>query len=135
MKKAYLEHINITVKSPEELAALFCRIFDWEIRWEGASLDNGRSIHVGSDNSYLALYTHNNLSHEGLVTEKTRSYLRNNNLNHIGIVVDDLDKVEAKIIQEGFMPCDYGDYDPGRRFYFSVDRLEIEVISYAVRED
>ena len=130
MKDAFLEHTNITVKNPEILASLFCRLFDWEIRWEGDAKDNGRSIHVGNKDSYFALYTHSNISHEGLVSEKSQNHLRNNNLNHIGIVVADLDKVEAKIIEEGFEPFNYADYEPGRRFYFIVDGLEIEVISY-----
>jgi len=53
-------------------------------------------------------------------------------LNHIGIVVDDLDAVEKLVIAKGFKPFSHGNYEPGRRFYFyDSDRLEFEVISYS----
>ena len=125
MKNAYLEHTNLTVKNPEELASLFCRLFDWKIRWEGDALDNGRTIHVGSDDSYLALYTHAELEEK-----YPRNHLAIHNINHLGIVVSDIDEVEAKVKEEGFEPINHADYDPGRRFYFLIDDLEIEIVSY-----
>ncbi len=126
MKPAYLEHANLTVKDPDELAALFCRLFDWKIRWAGEALNNGRTVHVGSEDSYLALYTHENAT-------ETRS--RNpsviNNLNHLGFVVSDIDEIELKVKEEGYEPINHADYDPGRRFYFMIDELEIEVVDYS----
>ena len=126
MKNAYLEHTNLTVKEPDELAALFCRLFDWKIRWRGDALDNGTTVHVGSADSYLALYTHDNAT-----VTASRNPKIINNLNHLGIVVADLDSVEAKVKQEGYLPFNHGDYDPGRRFYFMIDELEIEVVEYS----
>lgn len=127
--KAYLEHINVTVKDPDKLSALLCRLFDWKVRWSGAALDNGSSVHVGNDDSYLALYTHENTT-----DKKSDSHLNHlliNNLNHLGIVVSDLDKVELNVKAEGYEPCSHGDYEPGRRFYFHVDQLEIEIVEYS----
>ena len=128
MKNAYLEHTNLTVLNPEDLASLFCRLFDWKIRWQGDALDHGRTIHVGSDDSYLALYTHDK------VTKSSCNHLVDNNLNHLGIVVSDLEEIEAKVKEEGYEPFNFGDYEPGRRFYFLIDSLEIEIISYADKE-
>ena len=129
MKQAYLEHTNLTVKDPDQLAALFSRLFDWKIRWRGAALNDGLTVHVGSDESYLALYTHSD------VTEtRSRDTFVINNLNHLGVVVSDIDKVESKVKDEGYSPFNHGDYDPGRRFYFMIDELEIEVISYSDTE-
>ncbi len=125
MKHSYLEHTNLTVKDPDELAALFCRLFDWKIRWRGDALDNGTTVHVGSDESYLALYTHLNVT-----DTRSRNHMKINNLNHLGIVVSNLDKVELKVKQEGFEPFNHANYEPGRRFYFMIDKLEIEVITY-----
>ena len=52
-------------------------------------------------------------------------------LNHIGVEVDDLDAVEARVIAAGLLPFNHGDYDPGRRFYFlDPDGIEYEVVSY-----
>jgi hypothetical protein len=53
-------------------------------------------------------------------------------LNHVAIVVDDLDATEAKIIAAGYETLNHGDYEPGRRFYFyDDDRIEYEVVSYS----
>lgn len=52
-------------------------------------------------------------------------------LNHLGIVVDDLDSAEKRILAAGFKTRSHGDYEPGRRFYFEDgDGLEFEVIAY-----
>ena len=59
-----------------------------------------------------------------------RDVLLINNLNHLGIVVSDIDEVELKVKKEGYEPFSHADYDPGKRFYFLIDELEIEVISY-----
>lgn len=125
MRNSYLEHTNLTVKDPDLLAALFVRLFDWKIRWSGDALDNGRTIHVGNEDSYLALYTHDNVT-----DNRSRNHLAINNINHLGIVVSDIDAVESKVKEEGYEPINHADYDPGRRFYFLIDKLEIEVIAY-----
>jgi catechol 2,3-dioxygenase-like lactoylglutathione lyase family enzyme len=53
-------------------------------------------------------------------------------LNHVGVVVEDLDATEAKVRAAGFAPHSHADYEPGRRFYFhDRDGIEFEVVSYA----
>ncbi|MEH6455305.1 MAG: VOC family protein [Cocleimonas sp.] len=125
MKNAYLEHTNLTVKDPDELAELFCRLFDWKIRWRGDALNDGLTVHVGCNESYLALYTHDDVT-----DTRSRNTIKINNLNHLGIVVSDIDEVESKVKEEGYEPFNHADYDPGKRFYFLIDKLEVEVISY-----
>ncbi|MEK7687259.1 MAG: VOC family protein, partial [Pseudomonadota bacterium] len=52
-------------------------------------------------------------------------------LNHIGVEVDDLAAVEARVLAAGLRPFAHDDYDPGRRFYFlDPDGIEYEVVSY-----
>ena len=54
------------------------------------------------------------------------------NLNHLGVVVDDLDAVEAKIKAKGYETHSHANYEPGRRFYLHEENgVEIEVIFYA----
>ena len=125
-KAAYLEHTNITVTDPDALAALLCSLFDWRIRWSGASINDGYSVHVGSDDSYLALYTNNHVRRD-----PQRGHATLHNLNHVAVVVDDLDNVEAKVVNNGLEPFNFGNYEPGKRFYFYANPgLEIEVVSY-----
>jgi len=55
-------------------------------------------------------------------------------LNHLGIMVDDLEDAESRIMAAGFKTFSHGDYKPGKRFYFNApDQLEIEVVSYQSR--
>ena len=122
----FLEHTNLTVRNPGDLADKLVNIFDWKVRWSGDALNNGHTVHVGSDTSYLALYTPVSLD-----DSKDRDDTRLNNLNHLGIVVDDLDAIEAKVVAHGYKPFGHREYEPGKRFYFLADDdIELEVISY-----
>ena len=126
MTAPFIEHVNITVSDPDRSAALFAALFGWRVRWEGPSLNNGRTVHVGDDRFYLALYTLH-----GAGTDPD-TFRKGQPLNHVGIVVDDLDAMEAKVIAAGLTPFSHGDYEPGRRFYFlDHDGTEFELVSYA----
>lgn len=119
-----IEHVNLTVSDAERAAALMRRIFGWQTRWQGPARDDGRVIHVGNEDHYLALYTQKEGSGP-LEFEKGQP------LNHVGVEVDDLDATEQRVIEAGFVPFSHGDYDPGRRFYFfDGDGIEFEVVSY-----
>lgn len=127
---AELEHLNVTVSDPQKMAGLLGDLFGWKIRWEGASMDGqGYTVHVGSDDTYLALYANNGGAPK---TPDGKSYNRIAGLNHIGVIVDDLDQQEEVVKSLGLTPTSHGDYEPGRRFYFDTPYgVEIEVISYA----
>jgi catechol 2,3-dioxygenase-like lactoylglutathione lyase family enzyme len=122
-----LEHLNVTVTAPQEIAAVLCELFGWHIRWEGAAKDNGYTVHVGDEDSYLALYKPG----KSLVP-MGNTYEQIAGLNHVGVVVDDLDAIERKVVAAGYTPHSHGDYEPGLRFYFDgPDGIEFEVVSYA----
>lgn len=121
-----LEHVNITVSDPQRTAEMLCTLFGWEIRWKGPSGLGGHSIHVGSEEDYLAIY-----APPQPATGPAKREWKCGNLNHVGIVVDDIAAVEAKIKAYGLTPFNHADYEPGRRFYFlDGDGIEFEVVSY-----
>ena len=121
---AIVEHVNITVTNPEATAHLLCELFDWQVRWQGPSSLGGRTVHVGTPESYLAVYSPD-------VAGSTRVARKGGGLNHIGIQVEDLDAVEQRILSAGFTTFSHGDYEPGKRFYFNdADGIEYEVVSY-----
>lgn len=123
---AMLEHANYTVSDSDATARWMCDLFGWHIRWKGPSIDGGQSIHVGNDTQYLALYTPGKST-----TEKPNSYLTCGGLNHIAVVVDDIDAMEKTISEAGFTAGNHADYEPGRRFYFhDHDNIEYEVVQY-----
>ena len=124
---ASLEHINLTVRDPKKTAKLLVDLFDWQIRWEGESIHDGYTLHVGDQTSYLAIY-----GRREKFDGEMRSYDLVGGLNHVGIVVDDLEGVEKRVKAAGFLPHSHADYEPGRRFYFKdSDGLEFEVINYS----
>jgi catechol 2,3-dioxygenase-like lactoylglutathione lyase family enzyme len=126
-KAAGLEHVNITVSDPDRTAALLSRLFGWRVRWTGASKSGGRSVHVGAEQWYVALYGPPALDADARDPGRLVG-----GLNHVGVLVDDLDAAEARVIAEGLAPFNHGDYEPGRRFYFlDPDGIEFEVVSYA----
>ena len=125
MPSAKLEHVNFTATDPKATAALLCEIFDWRIRWEGAAINDGYTVHVGDDDSYVAVYS------RGGPGEPPNSYETKSGLNHIGIVVKDIDAIEEKVKRAGLKPHSHADYEPGQRFYFyDPDGVEFEVVSY-----
>ncbi len=118
---ARLEHANVTVADPDQTAQMLCDVFGWRVRWSGPSLLGGQTVHVGSDDGYLAVFASDHPTAFG-----------RQRLNHLGIQVDDLDAVEARVVAAGMTPHTHGDYEPGRRFYFDdTDGIEYEVVSYA----
>lgn len=124
MAEPRIEHVNLTVSDPERAAGLMERLFGWHIRWEGAAQRGGRTIHVGTDQHYLALYT-------GDRSYTAEDFAKGRPLNHVGVLVDDLDATERRVVDAGLVPFSHGDYEPGRRFYFlDPDGIEYEVVSY-----
>ena len=122
MPTGSLEHVNITVSDPERSAALLKRICGWHERWRGASQMGGWTIHCGDDRAYVAIYTRDGAA---------GPFAKGVPLNHVGLVVDDLDAAEAAVIEAGLKPFNHADYEPGRRFYFfDWDHIEWEIVSY-----
>ncbi len=124
MANARLEHLNMTVSDPKSTAAWMARVFGWKTRWEGPGMTTGYTMHVGDDDAYVALFAYPEAQSAG-----SSSYHTVGGLNHVAVVVDDLDAVEAKVTAEGFAPKNHADYEPGQRFYFEDgDGIEFEVV-------
>jgi catechol 2,3-dioxygenase-like lactoylglutathione lyase family enzyme len=123
MPTGFLEHANITVSDPERSSALLQALCGWHERWRGPSQLGGWTIHVGSERDYMAVY-----SSGEPVPER---YRKSAPLNHVGLVVDDLDEAERIVVAAGLEPFNHMDYEPGRRFYFfDWDGIEFEMVSY-----
>ena len=122
MPTGRLEHANISVSDPDRSAALLTELLGWHERWSGPSMNNGRTIHLGTEDAYVALYTGDHV---------TGGYSKGQPLNHLGFVVDDLDAAEKVVVAHGLKPFGHDDYEPGRRFYFfDWDGIEFEVVNY-----
>ena len=128
MQKAILEHINMTVSDPDKTAEMLADLFGWKIRWSGDSLNNGRSVHVGNEDDYVALYS----AGPPRTLDDNENYRLAGAVNHLGILVDDLAAAEKRILEYGIKTHSHQTYEPGSRFYFhDHDGIEYEVLSYA----
>lgn len=130
MATGSLEHANLTVTQPERSSALLRNLLGWQERWRGKSKMGGDTIHIGepaNGASYIALYANDEVR-----AERERRYAKGEPLNHLGLLVDDLDAAQEVVAAAGLTPFGHGDYEPGRRFYFfDWDGIEFEVVSYA----
>jgi catechol 2,3-dioxygenase-like lactoylglutathione lyase family enzyme len=126
MMKAELEHTNLTVSDAEATAAWMQEVFGWRIRWSGPAINGGHTIHIGTEDHYLAIF-------QPAVAQlaTATSYETIGGLNHLAFIVDDLDAAEAAVKAAGFTPGNHADYEPGRRFYFrDHDNIEYELVQY-----
>lgn len=125
MPPAGIEHVNLTVSDNARSAALLEALFGWRERWHGPARDGGDTRHIGTEDAYVALYT------PPPGTGDATQFAKGMPLNHVGVVVDDLAVIEARVVAAGLTPFAHGDYAPGRRFYFlDPDGIEFEVVSY-----
>lgn len=123
MLQGTLEHANLTVSDIERLSSFLQKLLGWHERWRGPALNGGETIHVGDERTYLALYN-DRQPHDGFVKGAP--------LNHVGLLVDDLDAAEKIVLEAGLVTLNHADYSPGRRFYFfDWDGIEFEIVSYA----
>lgn len=126
MSNVRLEHTNITVSDPKATAAWIEKVFGWKIRWEGPGMQTGYTVHIGNEDSYVALF-----SYGGAMAAKSDSYTTIGGLNHVAVFTDDIDAVETRVHEAGFQAVNHNDYAPGRRFYFhDNDDIEWEVASH-----
>jgi len=129
--QANIEHINLSASDPDNTARQLCELFNWKVRWSGASMDDGYTVHGGSQSSYVAIY-----KNDPLYVHTQRSHNTVHNLNHIGIMVDDLNTIEEKARALGLEPFNHSNYGPCDSFYcYLEDGLEIEVINYKRQAD
>ncbi|TNJ47642.1 VOC family protein [Phaeobacter sp. B1627] len=123
---AILEHANLCVSDPDRTAAWMEKIFGWRLRWQGPAINGGYSVHVGNKDSYIALY-----APARPLADPSPPYSAKGALNHIALIVEDLDRAETAVKEAGFTPMNHGDYEPGRRFYFRDENLvEYELVQY-----
>ena len=96
-QKGYLEHANITVSDINEGIKFFHTAFPtFKIRG-GAGEGTEKWVHFGDDNTYVAINQGD--KQKG---DNHPNYLRNG-INHIGFVVDDVETLAERLLNNGFV--------------------------------
>ncbi len=94
-----IEHANITVPNIDEAIA-FIKIAapDFNVRTDQSPADSNRWAHIGNDDFYFALQQ----AHIGSSPEKPRTPYKNIGVNHIALVVDNLDDIEKRLVEANY---------------------------------
>jgi len=96
-----LEHLNITV--PDVDAAIrFIKIIapDFTVRFDEVSDRGYRWVHIGNEDSYIALQE----PHPGFESMAPLQTYRNHGINHIGVIIQDATNAEKKLLARGYKP-------------------------------
>ena len=127
--QAYVEHANITVSNIDD-AVQFIQTAIPEFKERHRGQTNYRWCHIGTDDSYIALQ-------EVVEREQTdRSPYLDVGINHIGIVVDDVDRVEKRLLAAGYEQNDIGEDNPFRKrvYFYDASGVEWEFIEYLTHD-
>ena len=127
--QAYVEHANITVINIDDAVQFIqTAIPEFKVRHRGET--QYRWCHIGTDNSYIALQ-------EMVAREQTdRAPYLDVGINHIGLVVDDVDQVKQRLLSDGYQQNDIGEENPYRKRVYFYDRsgVEWEFIQYLTQD-
>lgn len=99
-------------------------LFGWQEKWRGRGME-GHSILIGTDSTYIALYTP-----DYELSETVPMYNHKAAINHIGIITGDLEKTRTTVLNNGFTIHTEVELAPTKRLYFFLQGIEIEVAEY-----
>ena len=126
----YIEHANITVPDLDEAITFLTTAFpEFQVRGRGESdTDAGPKqwLHLGTDATYIALEQHVE------ATDSGRRPYRDNGVNHIAFVVDDVDGVMDRLMAGGYREGIPVEPHPHRKRTYVHDHggMEYEFVQY-----
>lgn len=127
---AYLEHANITVPDMDAaIAFLTTACPEFAIRHDTIHPVSGiRWVHLGTPTSYFALQE----PHKGRTPEDHRRPYDDIGVNHLGLIVDDFDAVEARLEAAGYKRGMPVEPHPARKraYWYDHAGFEWEFIEY-----
>ncbi|MEH6578613.1 MAG: VOC family protein [Amphritea sp.] len=124
-----IEHANITV--PDIDAAIkFLKIVapDFEVRKDCTPAGSYRWVHIGNEDYYFALQQ----PHLDAEPEERLTAYKNYGVNHIGLVVSELQSIESKLLESGYEQsiATPQEHFRKRAYYFDEAGFEWELIEY-----
>ena len=122
-----LEHANLIVRDVDEMIRFLQTAFpDFEVRGGGMGL-SGRWVHVGNDETYLAL---NEAKAEP--AEPWVPYDGKPGTNHLGYEVDDAEGVRERLKAAGYRDSTFPNAHPHRNrvYFYDAEGNDWEFVQY-----
>jgi catechol 2,3-dioxygenase-like lactoylglutathione lyase family enzyme len=122
-----LDHANVDVRNLEETIRFLTTAFpEFRIRGEGLSLGGERWVHLGTDDTYLAL------AEATQPAEPWVPYVGRPGLNHLGFEVDDAEAVRARLAAAGYRDSSVPNAHPYRRrvYFRDLEGNDWEFVQY-----
>ncbi len=124
-----LEHANLVVRDVDGMIGFLRTAFpEFHIRGEGRNLQGGRWVHVGNDETYVAL---NEASREP--AEAWVPYAGAPGTNHLGYEVDDVEGLRARLAAAGYTDSTFPNAHPHRRrvYFHDAEGNDWEFVEYS----
>ncbi|MCZ6463635.1 MAG: VOC family protein [Proteobacteria bacterium] len=127
-----LEHANLAVRDLGVMIEFIRAAFpDFRIRGEGRTFTGTRWVHVGNDETYLAL------SEARVETsERWVPYAGKPGLNHLGYEVDDAEALRERMLAGGYTESTVPNSHPHRRriYFHDPEGNDWEFVQYATAD-
>ena len=126
--KIRLEHANLIVRDVDGMVRFLETAFpDFRVRREGTSWYGRRWLHIGTDDTYIAL---NEASEER--AEPWVPYMGRPGLNHLGYEVDDAGALRTRLADAGYRDSTVPNDHPHRRrvYFYDAEGNDWEFVQY-----
>jgi uncharacterized glyoxalase superfamily protein PhnB len=114
-----LEHANLCVKNPDSMIEFLQTAFpDFKVRGEGILKSGARWLHVGADDTYIAL--------QQAIAESNsdwKPYSGQPGVNHLAYEVDDVDSLRERMLAAGYEESTPPNSHPFRKRVYFYDSL------------
>ena len=126
--KIRLEHANLAVRDVDGMIRFLQTAFpDFRIRWDGETWQGRRSVHIGTDDTYIAL---NEAREEP--AEQWVPYSGKPGTNHLGYEVEDAQALRDRLAAAGYHDSTVPNEHPHRRrvYFYDPEGNDWEFVQY-----
>jgi catechol 2,3-dioxygenase-like lactoylglutathione lyase family enzyme len=126
--KIRLEHANLAVQDVDRMIRFVCTAFpEFAVRAEGKNWSGLRWVHVGTQDTYLAL----NEAPDDPSAPRS-PYARTPGLNHLGYEVDDADGLRRRMLAAGYRDSTVPNEHPHRKrvYFYDPEGNDWEFVEY-----
>ena len=127
-----LEHATLMVRDVARMIEFVSTAFpEFRIRAEGKSMMGTRWLHIGTDDTYLAL---NEATQEP--AEQWVPYAGKPGTNHLGYEVDDVDDLRERLLAAGFTDSTVPNDHPHRKrvYFHDAEGNDWEFVQYSSQD-